>query len=70
MGNNLNKIRADQHSMICPAKIINPNEAGCIYFVQHAPKTELKDNESQTTKNQIGKTSHFSIAIDITGTLK
>jgi hypothetical protein len=56
--------------MICPTVIVNPSEAGSIYFVQHAPKTEPKDNESEQRENQAGKTSHFVLAVDITGPLE
>jgi len=69
MGINLSK-PIDEHSIISPPVIVNSHEAGCIYFVQHKPKTEPKDKESKTTGNQVEKTSHFGLAIDITGTLK
>jgi hypothetical protein len=70
MGIRFNKIRLDQHPTICPPVIVNPSEAGSIYFVQHAPKTEPKDDESEQTENQAGKTSHFALAVDITGPLE
>lgn len=53
--------------MICPAHIENPAEAGSIYLVIHRSKTNDKDDELQKIGKHAEKTSHFCLAVDITG---
>jgi hypothetical protein len=70
MGINSNKVRISNRPMISPVNIENPDEAGSIYLVIHRPKIQTKDNESNKKGKQIEKTSHFCVAVDITGILE
>lgn len=67
MGISSNKIRISNRPMICPAHIENPAEAGSIYLVIHRSKTNDKDDELQKIEKHAEKTSHFCLAVDITG---
>ena len=69
MGIHPNKICPTQQSMICPLEMINVNEAGTVYFVQHKSKSDLHNDHLNTTGKKNGKTSHFALAVDITGIL-
>ena len=62
MGINFNKIPINEGPILSPIDIKNPNEARTVYLVIHKPKTEQKDKS-----REIEKTSHFAIAMDLSG---
>jgi hypothetical protein len=67
MGIDLSKIRISNRPMISPINMENLDEAGSIYLVIHRPTNQTKDIESNKIGKQVEKTSHFCVAIDITG---
>ena len=64
MGVKFDKINQEKFSMTTEINIVNSNEGGTIYFVQHKLKG---NNTSEIMDNQLGKKSHYAVAVDITG---
>ena len=68
MGINLNKIHSDQSAMLCHSSIENPDQAGSIYLVIHRSQSENQEEKFNKIGANVGKTSHYCLAVDITGT--
>jgi hypothetical protein len=70
MGNKFGEINRSPGSIICPTQLVDLKQVGSVYFVQKKPKSENLKNEIETKDNETEKITYYSLAIDITGTLK
>ena len=64
MGLSIDKVNPEKFSSTSDMEIINVNNAGTIYFVQHKVKGV---SAIESMNDQLEKPSHYGIAVDITG---